>query len=130
MKKAAALFPLLLLALLAGCVLPGRRTPQGPPASAPALEGVWENPETQDRHTIRWVRGRYTVTGVESSSGEKYVVSDVQWRDGVLRWGFHIPTVRYVITLQTVRAEPRTLHLAWSDSDGNTRDEVLRRVRP
>jgi hypothetical protein len=130
MKKAAALVPLLVLALLAGCSLSPRRPPPGPPPAAAALAGVWEDPDTRDRHTIRWVRGRFTVTNVESSSGERYVVSDVQWRDGVLRWGFHIPSVQYVITLRTVEVSRRTLRLDWSDSDGNTREEILRRVDP
>jgi hypothetical protein len=118
------------LALLAcGCVLNRGRHRDSPPPAYAALAGVWENPETQDRHTIRWEHGRYTVTAVESSGGERYVVEHVAWREGVLSWDYHVPDTRYVITLRTRRVVGGNLQLDWSDSDGNTRDEVLRRVR-
>jgi hypothetical protein len=117
------------LALLAwGCVLNRGRHRDAPPPQYAALAGVWENPETQDRHTIRWEHGRYTVPSVESSGGERYVVEHVVWRDGVLSWDYHVPATRYVIILRTRRVNGGTLLLDWSDSDGNTRDEVLRRV--
>jgi hypothetical protein len=117
------------LALLSwGCIPRPGHVRDAPPAAVAGLAGVWENPETQDRHTIRWQRGHFFVASVESSSGERYVISDQQWKDGVLRWGYHIPSTRYVITLRTRRVGPRTLELDWSDSDGFTREEVLRRV--
>jgi hypothetical protein len=120
---------LVLLALLGwGCIpYPGRRRDEPPQAYA-QLAGVWENPETQDRHTIRWQHGRFFVSSVESSSGEQYVISTQQWKDGVLRWDYHIPSTHYIITLRTRRVTARTLELDWADSDGFTREEVLRRV--
>ena len=120
----------LCLALLGwGCVVNRGRHRDAPPPQYAALAGVWENPETQDRHTIRWEHGRYNVTSVESSGGEHYVVEHVLWRDGVLSWDYHVPSTRYVITLRTRRVVGGNLELDWRDSDGNTRDEVLRRVR-
>ncbi|MDB4950176.1 MAG: hypothetical protein JWM27_2825 [Gemmatimonadetes bacterium] len=130
MKQARRVTLAVCLALLAaGCILHRGRPRDLPPPQYAALAGVWENPETQDRHTIRWERGRYTVASVESSGGERYVVTDVQWLDGVLRWGYRLPTTHYLITLRTRRVTPTALELDWADSDGNTRDETLRRVR-
>jgi outer membrane biogenesis lipoprotein LolB len=128
MKQALRLPLVAFLALLAGCFVHRGRPTDAPPAAVAPLAGVWENPETQDRHTIRWQRGHFYVASVESSSGERYVVSEQQWKDGVLRWGYHIPSTHYVITLRTRRVAGSRLELDWSDSDGNTRDEVLRRV--
>jgi hypothetical protein len=129
MKQACRVPLIACLALLAsGCIPhPGRARDVPPPAVAP-LAGVWENPETQDRHTIRWQRGRFFVQAVESSSGERYVIGDQAWADGALRWSYHIPSTHYLITLRTRRVTQQRLELDWSDSDGNTRDEVLRRV--
>lgn len=123
---------LLLLALTAGCGLPRRGVPRvPPPREHAALEGTWEDPQTRDRHRIRWdgVRQRFYVPWVESSSGERYTVVDVDWDGERLSWGFRIPSGAYVITLRTREVEDDVLRCDWSDSEGVTAEQLLYRVR-
>jgi hypothetical protein len=128
MRKAYLLLVLLLCLPLASC-LPGRgRERNSAPQPYAQLAGVWEDPETQDRHTIRWVRGRFTVTSVESSGGERYTVDRATWANGVLVWRFRVPGTQYAVTLSTIGAGPRTLDVHWSDTDGTSRALTLNRV--
>lgn len=130
--RQANLFRLLLVCLaLSACIpVPGRGPRDAPPPQFAPLAGVWEDPETQDRHTIRWNRGRFTVTSVESSGGERYAVDRVSWNNGVLTWRFRIPVSRYyAITLATRTVTERTLTLDWTDTEGTTSELTLRRVQ-
>lgn len=127
MRKAYLVLLFLACLPLAGCI--PRRGEPAPPQPYANLAGVWEDPETQDRHTIRWTRGsRFNVTSVESSGGERYTIDRVTWAGGVLTWRFRVPGTQYAITLSTKNAGPRTLELNWTDTDGTTRELTLTRV--
>jgi hypothetical protein len=89
---------------------------------------VWEDPVTRDRHFIRWGGGRFSVTQVESSSGERYTVDRSVWEAGALTWRYRVPRSRYAITLSTRAVTARTLTLRWQDTDGAEQDLVLTRV--
>lgn len=126
--RAAHLLLLAGLLALSGCSL--RRGDSGPqpPAAMAQLPGVWEDPETRDRHFIRWAGGRFAVTQVESSGGERYALDRTAWEAGALTWRYRVPRSRYAITLTTRAVAARTLTLRWQDTDGAERELVLSRV--
>ena len=126
--RAAHLLLLAGLLVLSGCFLRRGNDGPPPPAALAQLPGVWEDPVTRDRHFIRWGNGRFSVTQVESSGGERYTLDRSVWEAGALTWRYRVPRSRYAITLTTRAVTARTLTLRWQDTDGAEQDLVLTRV--
>lgn len=128
LMRTAHFFLLVGLLVLSGCFLRRGNSEPAPPPAFAQLAGVWEDPATQDRHFIRWANGRFSVTGVESSGGERYTLDRSAWEDGALTWRYRVPRSRYAITLTTRSVAPRALTLLWQDTDGVEQELVLTRV--
>ena len=87
------------------------------------LDGVWEDPETKDLHTIIKTKGIYKVISVinygsNKESAEHEIVKSSQWQNGVLKWSYYVPSTKYTVYFKTLNLDNNKLKIEWSNDDG------------
>lgn len=90
------------------------------------LLGIWEDMETHSHHTFVEQNGEVTVTAVEDTDGETYEVRTVEWKDGVLKWSYYVPSTGYLVRLKTTRLEGDTLWCEWANANASGEQEFQR----
>jgi hypothetical protein len=96
---------------------------------------VWEDPETNDLHTIEKTSDGFTVTSVveqgEGSASEAMEIRSSVWQDGVLSWSYFVPSTGFLVYFKTVRLNGNNLEIEWTNKDGagvtKTGTEILDR---
>ena len=90
--------------------------------------GVWEDPETHTLFTIRKKSGVLTISSIETDDGEEYELLSVQWKNGVLKWTYYVPSTGYTVNFTTQGLEGNTLWCEWSNQN-TSGTEGLKRVK-
>jgi hypothetical protein len=67
------------------------------PDKAQRLHGTWYHAETSAEYTIRVLRTKVTVSGVDTDDGEKFIVSDVVWDGTVLGFTTVMPSTGWKV---------------------------------
>ena len=100
---------------------------KGPSSPIPrGLLGVWEDMETHSHHTFVEQNGEVTVTAVEDTDGETYEIRTVEWKAGVLKWSYFVPSTGYLVRLKTTRLEGDTLWCEWANANASGEQEFQR----
>ncbi len=92
----------------------------------PGLEGAWQDPETNDVHTITWTNDQYFVTSTIAPDGTNYPVTRQDWSNGVLTWTYSVPGGA-VVTFIVQSVSGDNLYTIWSN-ESNSGTETLFRV--
>jgi HEAT repeat protein len=93
----------------------------------PSLAGIWEDPETGARYTIRKVADELRVASARARDGEVFPILDTTWREGVLRWTYRVPSAGSTVTFTTRALRGDSLECAWNNGSESGR-ETLQRV--
>ena len=64
---------------------------------AQQLAGTWCHPDTSAEYNIRVRRTAFNVSAVDTSDGEKMLVSDVQWDGSVLTFITLMPSNKWKV---------------------------------
>lgn len=92
------------------------------------MEGVWEDIENHDRHTIQENGGTLTVSSVVAGDGEVYEIKSVQWKSGMLNWSCRIPSTGVIVNYTTQSVYGDILEVYWSNQE-NAGKEKFRRLK-
>jgi len=61
------------------------------------LQGTWCHPDTSAEFTIRVLKTKVAVAGVDVDDGEKFIVSDVEWDGSVLSFTTLMPSTGWKV---------------------------------
>jgi len=101
------------------------------------LAGVWEDKETHNLHTIMKTENGFSVLSVidygkGNDSVEQLNLILSEWKDGTLKWGYHIPSTGYYVFFAAVSVDNDRLFIKWGNNDGEGYSrygrETLRRM--
>ena len=67
------------------------------PEKAMALEGRWRHPDTSAEYTIRVLKTKVIVSGIDSDDGEEFAVLDVAWDGNNLTFTSLMPSTRWKV---------------------------------
>jgi hypothetical protein len=93
----------------------------------PGLAGKWEDPESNDIHTIVWQNNSYVVTSTVASDGTSYPVTSQSWSNNVLTWTYAVPGAAKV-SFVVVSVTGDNLYTTWSNDQSNSGTETLTRA--
>jgi hypothetical protein len=105
--------------------------------NAEGLEGVWEDPETHDLHTIKKLTDGYEVISIieygnNGAKVEEMEVKSTLWKDHILSWSYYVPSTGYNVHFSTRLLDGDTLTVEWSNEDGSggekSGQETLHRI--
>lgn len=82
----------------------GSMTQASMPKSGAASLGVWIDPSTGARVTIKAVNGEPRAVSAVADDGEVYKVETSFWRDGSLTWQYLVSSTGYGVTFKTIEA--------------------------
>jgi hypothetical protein len=94
--------------------------------AVPGLAGKWEDPETNDVHTVVWLGDSYEVVSTIAPGGASYPVTAQDWSNGVLTWTYSVPGGS-VVTFVTQYVSGDNLYTSWSNQSSSG-TETLHRV--
>ena len=87
------------------------------------LEGVWEDLETHNLHTIKKTPSGFTVESVINFGNDGTMVEKMnlvlnEWKDGGLKWGYFTPSTGYHVNFEAVKVINDQLVINWNNDDG------------
>lgn len=103
--------------------------PSPPRKDLRGLRGQWEDMETRSIHHIAEVGGRYMVTAIDTADGEVVEIRSNEWKNGVLRWSYFVPSTGFLVHLTTKSVDGDTLWCDWSNATSSGEQE-FQRVKP
>jgi hypothetical protein len=103
-------------------------TTTAPVNPMPALEGYWQDTETNDVHVIEWQNGQYVVTAVNDPQYGSFAVTSQSWNGSVLTWTYKVSYNDTSVTFTTVSVSGNTLNTSWSNSMGDSGTQEFERV--
>ena len=119
MKLPAKRTDLLVIAIIAACILTGCATQQkvtkkpsktiSHKTVAQDISGEWQVVDSAARFKISFVDGDIHIEGWDSSNGEKFRISDVQWNGKRLSGIFVMPSTNGTRYLNLLLIDPNTL---------------------
>lgn len=125
------------LLLMSGCNSPKKETFRKNPEKADnivsenkvnkvikGLEGVWEDPETHNLHSINRTDNNYTVSsivnfGSDNKPVENQKVISSRWDGNELNWSYYVPSTKYTVNFRLLYVAENKLKVEWSNDDGN-----------
>jgi hypothetical protein len=114
------------LSCLTGCASPQART-DSPAAAAPAqpaLVGKWQVENSSAVFEITSTRDGIAISGLDSSDGEAFVITNVKWDGQVLEADFLMPSTHFTTHSRLSLADSTTL----SGKYENASPEIWRRI--
>ena len=103
-------------------------SPTVPVNPMPALEGYWQDTETNDVHVIEWQNGQYVVTAVNDNEYGSFAVTSQSWNGSALTWTYKVSYNDTSVTFTTVSVSGDNLYTNWSNTTGGSGTETLQRV--
>jgi hypothetical protein len=94
--------------------------------AVPGLAGKWEDPETNDVHTVVWLGDSYEVVSTIAPGGASYPVTAQDWSNGVLTWTYSVQGGS-VVTFVVQSVSGDNLYTTWSNQSSSG-TETLHRV--
>jgi hypothetical protein len=91
----------------------------------PGLAGKWQDPETNDVHTVVWLGDSYEVVSTIAPGGASYPVTAQDWSNGVLTWTYSVPGGS-VVTFVTQYVSGDNLYTSWSNQSSSGTETLFR----
>ena len=135
MKVPAKITGLLVTAIIAASILTSCATQQkvarkpsrtiSPKPAGQDISGEWQVVDSTARFKISFVEGAIHIEGWDTSDGEKFRISDVQWDGKRLKGMFVMPSTKGITYSNLLLIDPNTLKGTYKgDSTG---EEVWKR---